>query len=155
MDTEGRRRAPAFGAAVVLALLALAAWLLLPGLFFQAGGGGAYQDEAPATLPDGRVRIMLRVLVWGGGGPAAGRFDKMRLQLRSAGGGAGWHELPPEAGPEPVAGSALVFRFVVPADLIREGGGTAARLEYRFRYTFDGVAQEVPGRYSAPSAAPG
>ncbi|MBZ8140379.1 hypothetical protein CLD22_10765 [Rubrivivax gelatinosus] len=143
----------------MLALLALAAWLLLPaGLFVQAGGGGAYQDEAPATLPDGRLRITLRVMVWGGGGPAAGRFDKMRLQLRSAGGGAGWHELPPESGPEPVAssaGSALVYRFVVPAELIRESGGTAAGLEYRFRYTFDGIAQEVPGRYSAPRAASG
>lgn len=127
------------------ALLACAAWLAT-GLWFRPGGAAAYQDVPPLVLPDGQVRITLRVAVWGAGGPAAGRFTGMRLQVRPAAAAGAWQDLLPEAGPEPVPGSeglALVFRFVVPPAF---GPG----FEYRFRYAIDGVPQDVPGRFTGP-----
>lgn len=130
------------GVLVVGALLAGLAWLATT-LWFTPGGAAAYQDVPPRVLPDGAVRVTLRVAVWGAGGPAAGRFSGMRLQVRAAAAGAEWQDVPPEAAPDSVPnseGRALDYHFAVPA-------AVGAGFEYRFRYAIDGVPQDVPGRF--------
>jgi hypothetical protein len=120
-------------------------------LTFRPGGAAAYQDEAPALTADGRVGLVLRLAVWGEGGPASGRFSGVRLEFRD-GAGQEWRAVEPSGKVETMIvgqGQQLRYRFTLPP-----GTPLPKATDYRFVYQLDQQAQTLPGRDWSAAAPP-
>ena len=117
-----------------LVVVAGVVWFAFPS--FEPGAGGA--NELPPVVEVDRVRLQLRLTVWGGGGPIQGRYSRVTLFFRQL-----------RVGPFQQVHGQLVWRdkttelyeFV----LLRSASAVVQPIEYYFEVTLDDQTTTIPG----------
>jgi hypothetical protein len=134
------------------ALLGLAGLLIWGWMVFSfpPGGGGAYQDAPKVATAGQPLELKLRLVVWGGGGPAKDRYDQVQAAIRWPGSGTAgnaWVPVPASPAvpgvPANAKGTEVFYRFQT---LVPEAAAGQA-LEFRYTFRLDGHASEVAGQH--------
>lgn len=123
--------------AALAALLAAFGLAWFSGAFYRPGAGAAYQSAPDAVAAGAQAEIGLRLAVWGAGGPAAPRYEDVRLSIGALD-APGWQTLTASKVVNAAEGVSYVFTFKAPDH-------PGAVLGYRFSFVFDGRPSTVEG----------